>query len=350
MTVINGTVDDSANWSYTRVNGPNVTSTLVGRTLTLDSITAGQDASYVDITATRSGFISLVKRFSVSKSKSGTAGSTGATGSTGPTGATGATGATGSTGPTGATGSSGPRGNVMLSRTIAGSAWSDTEADLALTAAGFASHIFQDRVTLIGSGGFVQTRFWDGSSWQIATVQLDGNLFVLGTIAGDRLVVRTIETDRIKIGAVTQIFQTDFVSSIVYNGSAVSGISSAILDGTAVATSGGNLTLTISGVFGITLNTTAATLLTISGGISLFRTSDSVYVKDLQLGSAKYSAGSTGGALALTAVMPISLPAASTYKARVTLFVNSSDAAGTAAARMTTISFTGEIALSESKV
>jgi sulfur carrier protein ThiS len=74
IKVLNGGTDDTANWSFTRLNGPNVTSTLVDATLTVTSLGETQDSSYVDITATRSGYPSLTKRFSVSKSKQGSAG------------------------------------------------------------------------------------------------------------------------------------------------------------------------------------------------------------------------------------------------------------------------------------
>jgi hypothetical protein len=66
--------------------------------LTVTSLT--QDLSYIDISAVKDS-VTVTRRFSIAKSKSGAAGATGATGPTGPTGPTGLPGATGSTGPTG---------------------------------------------------------------------------------------------------------------------------------------------------------------------------------------------------------------------------------------------------------
>lgn len=89
LTLFNGSADDSANWAVT-ASPTNVTGTLSGKTYTVTALSA--DTGYVDLTATRGGFSNVVKRFTLMKSKAGTAGATGATGSTGATGATGAVG------------------------------------------------------------------------------------------------------------------------------------------------------------------------------------------------------------------------------------------------------------------
>ncbi len=64
-----GIVDDTANWSFARADGPNITSTISTNRVTITGLSV--DTSYVDITASRSGFSSVVKRFKVTKSRTG---------------------------------------------------------------------------------------------------------------------------------------------------------------------------------------------------------------------------------------------------------------------------------------
>lgn len=83
MTIYSGTSDDSANWTVT-ASASSVTGTLSGKTYTVTGLSA--DAGYVDLTASRSGYASIVKRFVLTKSKAGPAGSPGSTGAQGPAG------------------------------------------------------------------------------------------------------------------------------------------------------------------------------------------------------------------------------------------------------------------------
>jgi hypothetical protein len=69
MTVYRGLVDDSANWTFSRSNSSGVTSSLSGNTLTVTALADINDTGYVDITAARTGFVSITKRFTLSKSK-----------------------------------------------------------------------------------------------------------------------------------------------------------------------------------------------------------------------------------------------------------------------------------------
>ncbi len=85
ITVLNGTTDDTSNWTLARTNGTGVTSTLTSGTLDVTGLTV--DSGHVDITATRSGFPTLTKRLTLSKAKAGATGATGATGDTGDPGA-----------------------------------------------------------------------------------------------------------------------------------------------------------------------------------------------------------------------------------------------------------------------
>lgn len=96
----------------------------------------------------------------------------------------------------GTNGTNGPRGNVNVSRQITGAVWSDPEALLALSAAGYGAPQSRDIVTLYNSAaGLSDTRFFDGTAWISVTQYLNGNLFVNGTIAGNKLITGTVVAD-----------------------------------------------------------------------------------------------------------------------------------------------------------
>lgn len=75
MSVFNGATDDSANWSYTATPqaGAGITGSASGspanRTYTVTAMTA--DSGYVDIVASRSGYSSITRRFTINKNKAG---------------------------------------------------------------------------------------------------------------------------------------------------------------------------------------------------------------------------------------------------------------------------------------
>lgn len=70
MVVYRGTTVDTGNWSFSKTDGPNVTSTLSGNVVTITSLAAAVESGYVDITATRSGYPTQNKRFTLAKSRS----------------------------------------------------------------------------------------------------------------------------------------------------------------------------------------------------------------------------------------------------------------------------------------
>jgi hypothetical protein len=78
-----GGIPDTTNWSIQRHN-TNVTSSLNSTTVTINNIYA--DVGYVDITATRAGYPTLTRRFTVTRVKAGNAGSPGAPGTAGSDG------------------------------------------------------------------------------------------------------------------------------------------------------------------------------------------------------------------------------------------------------------------------
>lgn len=72
MYIYNNGIDDSNNWTYsaTKVN-VTCSEASTSRTQTITSITTGKESGYVDITASRSGYSSITKRFDVAKARNG---------------------------------------------------------------------------------------------------------------------------------------------------------------------------------------------------------------------------------------------------------------------------------------
>lgn len=89
VRVFAGSIDDTANWTFSVVN-TNVSSTLSGTpngsTVTVTAMPDNQDSGFVDITATK-GSTAITKRFTITKTKQGVTGNTGNTGPQGPAGA-----------------------------------------------------------------------------------------------------------------------------------------------------------------------------------------------------------------------------------------------------------------------
>lgn len=99
----------------------------------------------------------------------------------------------GAPGADGDDGAPGQRGSVQASRQIAGSVWSDAEANTAISAAGYGSPQTLDLVTLYNAAGtFSETRVRSGASWITYAARVDGNLLVLGTITTDKLVANAV--------------------------------------------------------------------------------------------------------------------------------------------------------------
>ena len=78
MAVYLGITDDSANWAFTAAPSSGVTGSLAGRVWTTTGFTV--DSGYVDISATKSGVGTVVKRFALAKAKAGAPGVAGAVG------------------------------------------------------------------------------------------------------------------------------------------------------------------------------------------------------------------------------------------------------------------------------
>lgn len=85
MSIFLGATDNSSAWTVTASPSSGVTGSLSGKTYTVSTFTA--DSGHVDLTASRSGYASITRRFSLSKAKQGATGSTGAQGTPGTAGA-----------------------------------------------------------------------------------------------------------------------------------------------------------------------------------------------------------------------------------------------------------------------
>jgi hypothetical protein len=69
MTIYKGATDDSANWTVAATPASGVTGSLSGKTYTVTNMTV--DIGYVDLVASRSGYASITKRFTISKALAG---------------------------------------------------------------------------------------------------------------------------------------------------------------------------------------------------------------------------------------------------------------------------------------
>lgn len=89
--IFRGITNETSLWTFTKSDGAGLTTTLTGTgtnniTLTVNSLASGTDSAVSTITATRSGYPTLTKDFSISKSKAGSQGVKGDTGDPGGTG------------------------------------------------------------------------------------------------------------------------------------------------------------------------------------------------------------------------------------------------------------------------
>ena len=144
MKVYNGTADDTANWGFAYAPASSTGSlqytTTTSGTVTVTGMNNGVDSAYVDITASRTGYAAITKRFTVTKSKAGAS-------------VTGARGA----------------GQYY----VVGSAWSDVVAQAACPG----GPVINDQVN-ISNGTVTYTKRWDGAAWNVPGAYLSDELFV----------------------------------------------------------------------------------------------------------------------------------------------------------------------------
>lgn len=118
-----------------------------------------------------------------------------------PPGAQGFRGDQGVPGNPGGPGPAGPRGSANV--VVFGHNWSDEQADRALAnVAGAITHEnprrVGDQVTIRDNENFAQTRYWNGSGWELPGVVVHGNTLVRGSLAADRIGADQIHAHHIR--------------------------------------------------------------------------------------------------------------------------------------------------------
>jgi hypothetical protein len=184
MQVYRGIIEDTSNWTFSASPPSDGSSGLAYvwdnfNTMHITGMAAGVDAASLMITASRPGFSSISKVFSIAKSK---------TGPMGPPG----------------TGSAGKRGNVNLSVVTSGGGWSDAEANAAVVNFTGTSPMARDVVNLYRADRiWAQKRVFDGFNWYILADAFDGAILVKGSVISDSLATGAVTARTLAVGAVT---------------------------------------------------------------------------------------------------------------------------------------------------
>lgn len=107
-------------------------------------------------------------------------------------------------GTAGADGDDGIRGSRTFFVTLSGSTATYSNSLATTTASVDGGPVRNDVVTQSNdSQGFSQTKFWDGTTWQIVNAVVDGNLLVSGTVGANALSANSVSADKIQAGAIT---------------------------------------------------------------------------------------------------------------------------------------------------
>ena len=94
---------------------------------------------------------------------------------------------------------------------ITGTAWSDADANTAITTStGNAWRVVGDTVTIRNGTTFTATKTWNGARWDVPGQVLGGSVIIPGTLAGRSIIAGDLTADRIKAG--TQLTATSGVS------------------------------------------------------------------------------------------------------------------------------------------
>lgn len=191
MSVFVGATDDSSNWTYT-TSAVGVTITGANtRSVTITGMTG--DTGYVDITASKSGYSSITKRFTLAKTKQGAAGARGSlTGQTSVstlirwtarTGGKAQWASTSGTEANAVTIDNAARDRIWVMLGNSGSAPDNSHLRIGDTVT----------VTNAASGATAAvTGYWSGTAWLNPGVMIDGNLLVSGTVSASVLTAGTM--------------------------------------------------------------------------------------------------------------------------------------------------------------
>lgn len=184
VSVMLGGTDVTTLYDLTLSSASGCTATLASGTVSVSAMSASN--ATVTVTATRLGWSTLTAALTLAKANAGS---------------------------TGSTGSTGQRGTVQLSRAITGTAWSNTEAGLALSGANYDPPILGDVVTLYNSAAkYSEGRAWSGTAWLKLSSWISGNMLIDGTLIASKIAAGTIETEQLKVGAATNTYVYDFTS------------------------------------------------------------------------------------------------------------------------------------------
>jgi hypothetical protein len=174
--VFNGLTDMTGNAAvtYSLVSSSGLTASIASTGVyTLSAMTA--DTATATFRAVYNG-VTIDKVYNLAKSKAGASGS----------------------------GTPGVRGSRTFYVALSGSSstWSDSLATTAASVDG--GPVKNDLVVEYNNSvGFSQTKFWDGSVWQLVAAAIDGNLIVTGTVGANALSVNSVSTNTIQANAVT---------------------------------------------------------------------------------------------------------------------------------------------------
>lgn len=169
MVIRQGNVDVSALWTVTASPGAGVTGALSVRTYAVSAMSV--DTGFVDLTAAKQGETPITLRFTITKARQGV---------------------------------TGDRGTITASRAIAGTAWSDAEAQTAIADAGGGSPARGDVVTLFNTGAnWSQTRVrTTGGTWALLAAFFGGDVLVDGTVVANKLAANSVTANKIEAGAI----------------------------------------------------------------------------------------------------------------------------------------------------
>jgi len=170
--VFEGSQDATSEYSFVKVDGSGVTSTLTANSLSLTALTNAVPGGIVTITGTRANYPDIVKVFTVVKSLQGVDGEKGDTGDPGSQGARGA---------------GWWRMSNSESQATLNSYSSSSITTLFKNNILAAGPVTNDIFIISGAGTAVKAWIYSGSSWSVQAEFIDGNLLVSGTVTASYL-------------------------------------------------------------------------------------------------------------------------------------------------------------------
>lgn len=103
---------------------------------------------------------------------------------------------------------------------LSGSVWSDAVAEAAVTANGRTKQQY-DTVTITNGTDFSETRFWNGLSWEIVRLAVDGNFVVNGQAIFDNLAANSIDAKFMNLNTL-DVTEANWGDNVTINANGVS--------------------------------------------------------------------------------------------------------------------------------